>query len=188
MNHVNKNEVRKMMNRKREALSKAEVMEKSSEIYNNLLKNGCFSGAGSVLCYINIRNEVVTKPILDFCLEHDIRIAVPRVHGTEMDFYYISAYCELVQGAFGIPEPVGDNICIPTENDVIIMPGLAFDRNGNRIGYGGGYYDKYLSVYQKVKKIAVAYDFQILDEIESEITDILPDYIVTDSGVICVGS
>lgn len=183
MNQMNKIELRKIMNRERESLSEAEVEEKSREIYKNLLKNEDFTNAGSVLCYINIRNEVITKPILDFCFEHNIKIAVPRVNGNEMDFYYISSYSELTPGAFGIPEPVGNNRCIPKGNDVIIMPGLAFDKKGNRIGYGGGYYDKYLSIYHIVKKIAVAYDFQIVDEVESEITDILPDCIVTERGI-----
>lgn len=183
MNQLTKNELRKKMNKEREALSKSEVMEKSNEICKNLLKIEDFTGAECVLCYISIKNEVVTTPVINFCLEQGIRIAAPRVNGNEMDFYYISSCDELAPGAFGIPEPVGNDRCIPTEKDIIIMPGLAFDKNGNRIGYGGGYYDKYLSIHHNVKKIAVAYDFQVVEEVESEITDILPDYIVTDNGI-----
>lgn len=183
MNQSTKNELRKIMNRERETLSKSEVMEKSVEIYKNLLKIEDFTSADCVLCYISIRNEVVTTPIINFCMEHGIKIAAPRVNGDEMDFYYISSCDELTPGAFGIPEPMGNDRCIPTENDVIIMPGLAFDKNGNRIGYGGGYYDKYLSIHHNVRKIAVAYDFQVVEEAESEMTDILPDYIVTDRGI-----
>lgn len=186
MNQLTKNELRKMMKRERETLSKSEVMEKSVEIHKNLLKIEDFTGADCVLCYISIKNEVVTTPIINFCMEQGIRIAVPRVNGKEMDFYHISSCDELTPGAFGIPEPVGNDRCIPTQKDVIIMPGLAFDKNGNRIGYGGGYYDKYLSMHHNVKKIAVAYDFQVVEEVESEITDILPDYIVTDRGILFI--
>lgn len=176
-----------MMSRKREALSEEEVADKSRKIYENLLKIDCFTHAGSILCYINIRNEVRTGQIIQYCLEQNIKTAAPRVEGDKMDFFCFSSIDDLTPGAFGILEPAGENRCIPDETTVIIMPGLAFDEKGGRIGYGGGYYDKYLSIYPYVKKIAVAYDFQILDEVGREVTDIAPDYIVTDRDVIPLG-
>ena len=113
-------------------------------------------------------------------------VAVPRVNGDRMDFYNISGIDELKPGFFGIPEPVGDDpieIC----DGIVIMPGLAFDSDFGRIGYGGGYYDRFLSENQNVnlKKIALAYEFQMCTpgEIEMEEHDCRPDIIVTDSRI-----
>ncbi len=92
----------------------------------------------------------------------------------------------MIEDNWGILEPKDidkKNIC---ENfDLIIIPGLAFDRRGNRIGYGGGYYDKYFSKIKNINnKVALAYDFQILDNIKSEIHDIKVDYIISNNETI----
>ncbi|MBQ3583082.1 MAG: 5-formyltetrahydrofolate cyclo-ligase [Lachnospiraceae bacterium] len=183
---MNKSEVRKKMNQSRELLSKEEVQKKSEAIFENLLKNPYFFNAKTIFCYINIRNEVMTTPVLEFCKKHGKSVAVPKVKGKKMDFYGISDRNELIPGAFGIPEPPQINMCIPTKEDVILLPGLAFDKSGNRIGYGGGFYDRYLEQHREGIKIAVAYDFQITDGLEVEPTDIKPDYIVTESEMITI--
>lgn len=181
-----KNEIRTIMKRERDALSETEVIKKSGEIFKNLLKIKSFTHADCILCYINIGNEVRTGEIIEFCFEKNIKTAAPKVNGDVMDFFCFSSLDNFTFGAFKIPEPTAEVPCIPKEDAVIIMPGLAFDKNGGRIGYGGGYYDKYLSLHPHIKKIAVAYDFQILDEVGRETTDIPPDYIVTDRCIIPV--
>lgn len=100
-----------------------------------------------------------------------------------MDFYVIRDKSELSIGSYGILEPVTDTIIYPDEKSLIIMPGLVFDTKGNRIGYGGGYYDKYISEYNLGLKAAICFDFQIIEEniIEVEDTDVVPDMIITDS-------
>ena len=98
-----------------------------------------------------------------------------------MKFYQITSYDDLEAGYFGILEPKEEckevNV---SENSIVIMPGVAFDRKGNRIGYGKGYYDKYFSRYPEVYKIAIAFSMQIVDEIPADEFDIKANCVVTD--------
>lgn len=185
---MDKKVIRKDMSVKRGALTKDEVQNKSKDIFLNILKLKEFIEASQVLCFMNTKNEVDTSFIINYYRENNKKIAVPKVIGSEMEFYYFTSEKELVSGYFNIPEPVNldeSNKCIPHNNDVIIVPGLAFDKYGGRIGYGGGFYDKYLSKNNNLIKIAVAYDFQVIeDELEISEFDIKPDYIVTEKRII----
>ncbi len=101
----------------------------------------------------------------------------------------INNFNNMTVNKWGILEPtIVDNNNIGKTFDLIIVPGVAFDRNGNRIGYGGGYYDKYINnLKHKHKLLALAYDVQIVNNIESEIHDIIIDYIVTENEFINIG-
>ena len=89
-----------------------------------------------------------------------------------MDFYEIRDFSELQKGAYGILEPTGDRLLLPQKDDLMLVPGAAFDRNGYRIGYGGGYYDRYLRRHPDMKTIALAYDFQIISRVPAEEFDV----------------
>lgn len=100
-----------------------------------------------------------------------------------MEFIEITDYEELASGNFGILEPVSDDF-EEIEDGLMFMPGIAFDHSRNRIGFGGGYYDRYLARHAGLVTVALAYEFQIVDKIDSEPTDIRPHIIVTESEVI----
>lgn len=185
---MDKKVIRKIMSSKRGELTKDEVTNKSKDIFFNILKLKEFIEASQVLCFLNIKNEVDTSFIINYYRENNKKTAAPKVIGSEMEFYYFTNEEDLISGYFNIPEPLNlneYNKCIPDNNDIIIVPGLAFDKLGGRIGYGGGFYDKFLNKYNNLIKIAVAYDFQIIeDELEISEFDIKPDYIVTENRII----
>lgn len=99
-----------------------------------------------------------------------------------MEFYLVSTYEQLEEGCFGIREPKDfcERINSVSKDAVVIMPGVAFDRNGNRIGYGKGFYDKYFGNYPEVYKIAIAYEIQIVDEIFADKYDVKADCVITE--------
>lgn len=182
---MKKNEIRKLISMQRNKLTEDFVKEKSLEIFKNLLNINEFCDAGQVLSYINLKNEVNTEEIINYFWKQDKNTVAPKVNGSEMEFFYFNDYKELVKGKFNILEPSTNHKYLYNQGDVIIIPGLAFDVFGGRVGYGGGFYDKYLSGSPSLIKIAVAYDFQILDtEIEVDEFDIKPDYIVTEKRII----
>lgn len=103
--------------------------------------------AGTVFLYASCKSEMPTKELLMALLLEGKQVAFPKVNGERMDFYMVSAWEELMPGYHGIlePEPHGREPLLPKETDVMFVPGAVFDKKGGRIGYGGGYYDRYLS-------------------------------------------
>lgn len=173
----------------------------------------------NILLYSSYGSEVITDSLIDYYLKSDnIAVALPRVNGSEMDFYQINSRDELEKGSFNILEPshfierndkfvecndkfiersdkfIEDNdeyferpVYIPeTDNDIIIVPGVVFDRNKNRIGYGKGYYDRYFDRYPIKNRIGICYDCQLVEDISylQYNTDIPLSKIITPSGVI----
>ena len=128
-------------------------------------------------------NEIDTTEIIRYCKENGKRLAAPRVSGDTMEFYYFTDETDMEQGAYDIWEPTGTE-AVEDEESLVIMPGVAFDLSCNRIGYGKGYYDRYLSAHPRMKKVALAYDFQIVGRIKREVHDVRPDMVVTESRVI----
>lgn len=179
----NKKITRNAIKEQRLALTEEEVHNLSSECVAKVLQFPEFLEAKTVCVYISTGNELDTSEIIQYCLENDKKIAAPRVDGDTMEFYYFSSPEDLKQGAFDIWEPIG-NERVVDEESLVIMPGVAFDLSCNRIGYGMGYYDKYLSKHPNMKRIALAYEFQIVGKIKQEIHDIKPQILVTESRVI----
>lgn len=180
---MNKTELRKLLKIERNKMKDEEVKYKSNLIFEKLITDTPFSKKKCVLSYVDYKNEVKTDLILDYCFQSKTTIAVPKVKGKEMDFFCIHSVDDLISGAFGILEPNTHDLCVPDHDSIILMPGLAFDLKGGRVGYGGGYYDRYLSLHKSPLKIAICYDFQIVESIECDKTDIKPDYIVTEKKV-----
>ncbi len=98
-----------------------------------------------------------------------------------MSFYLVESEKELVRGAFGILEPTGESERAPGDDGLVIIPGIAFDKHYNRIGYGKGYYDRYLSAHPNLFKLALAFDIQLVDKIPAEECDCRMDMIFTET-------
>lgn len=140
-----------------------------------------------VYAYISVNGEAETGPLIEELLSAGVRVAVPLVVKTStdkwLDFYYITGPDDLEPGVFGLLEPKKTCRRAMDKNCPVIVPGVAFTREGGRSGYGGGFYDRLFAAEPEHKKIAIAYDFQIFPELESDTYDIMMDYIVTPTEV-----
>lgn len=158
------------------------------KIYNKLFNNEIFKKAKNIFIYISFGTEINTKPIIEKALEENKNIYIPKIYKTDrsMKAIKLNSFKELKENSIGILEPIQDGEYIDKKKiDLIIVPGVVFDKEGNRIGYGGGYYDRYLSDIKEVSnKIALAYELQVLDFIGEEKHDIKVDYIITEEKII----
>lgn len=137
----------------------------------------------TVYLYASFGGEADTFQLMDALWQQNYLVALPRVAGERMDFYLVRSRKDLVPGFRNIPEPAEhcEKACCPQA--VVITPGTAFTRAGDRMGYGGGFYDRFLEKHPDITRLAVAFDFQILDLVPTEPTDICPQIIVTQSKV-----
>ena len=144
-------------------------------IAQRLFSCALYQEAEEVFCYASYGSETDTSRIIEESLRLGKRTAVPKVTGERrMEFYYISSMDELVPGYRGIPEPEGreGTEALPGRDALIILPGAAFDRKGNRLGYGGGFYDTYLAAHPQAGRAAIAFALQIAEDIPSAPHDI----------------
>lgn len=170
----------KKMN-ERQAMDKEVKKELDNKIHENLLK---FVEAGqSVAIFLSIKDEINTRPIIEDLLTLNCKIYLPRVEGKVMNFYKVNSLTDLKRSSFGILEPKPGLAVSKDDLDVIVVPLLAFNDAKYRIGYGGGYYDKYLKDYQGLK-VGLAYSFQHTKENFSEKHDVACHMIVTERGVL----
>lgn len=182
---MDKKNARERMRLERRKLSRTQIETYSRQIEEKLLSLSEFKNNNNIFSYVSYNNEVDTYGIISKCFQMNKGVFVPKVYGKEMKFHKITSLNELKKGSFDIPEPDNDIVTHEKEG-LIIMPGLAFDKAFSRVGYGGGYYDRYLHKYTELIKVAVCFDFQILDEdiIESEPLDLKPDMIVTEKRIL----
>ncbi|MBN1898088.1 MAG: 5-formyltetrahydrofolate cyclo-ligase [Spirochaetes bacterium] len=176
--------LRKEIKVRMEKLSKRERIEKEHQIYRNLFAMAKFKKSVHILSYVSFKNEVDTKYIIQRSIEEGKKVYVPRVDEdtNELKICALSSFKELKKGYRGIPEPINE----PVEKekfDLILVPGLAFDPNGFRLGRGEGYFDKYLD---KVKgfKVGLGFFLQIVEKIPVEGHDIKMNMIITEKGFI----
>lgn len=157
-------------------------------IFEQLIKNNIYKEAKKIFTYISFGSEVDTIEFINYALKDNKEIYVPKTDKIkkEMIAIRIDNFNDMVIDKWGILEPTNiDKDKIDEEFDLIIMPGIAFDKSGNRIGYGGGYYDKYISNKNiKCFKIALAYDFQIIEKIYPEVYDVRVDALISNNDFI----
>ena len=181
--------LRKELTDKRNSLSAREVKQRSGIICYHVLQSEIYKNSKGVCVYQAFRNEVICDDIIEQAYSDGKKVYVPVVDADSktMEFYEINEDTEWTEDSYGIKEPVIKDGMVklsPEDNVVVIMPGLVFDKNRHRIGYGGGYYDKYLSDNKVYKTMALCYTFQVVDdELPCDDNDVLPDYIVTEDGI-----
>ncbi len=174
-----KKEIRKRMLKLRNELEEAYVIQASHEICIKLQESPVFKEADNICLYVPVNNEVEVTELFDYMSDKK-NIYLPKVQENNMEFYLYTGMEHLIKGEYNIPEP-DSGICLkPDDNTLVVMPGVAFSRDGYRLGYGGGYYDRYLQRYPKFKKIAVCYREQIVDNLPVEEYDVKPDYIISN--------
>ncbi|UCD03424.1 MAG: 5-formyltetrahydrofolate cyclo-ligase [Candidatus Aenigmatarchaeota archaeon] len=184
-----KSKIREKINGIRNEKSVSELQEKSLRIRENLFRTPEFTNARTVMFYVSTRNEVNTGEMIKHSLAMGKTVCVPRTDVEKHSLRCIQVRDpdrDLAPGAFGIPEPPAGAEVPPAKIDLVIVPGTAFDRRGNRIGYGKGFYDRLLPSMKDAHTIGLAYGFQIVPAIPSEEHDVSVKKIVTEDGVINV--
>lgn len=184
---MRKQDIRKIIKMKRKGLNK-DIKEKLDiRIMDNFLNSEYIDKSNVVFIYVSMENEINTISMISKLLNMGKRVAVPKVipDKKEMVALEIKSLSELNEsGAFGILEPDMTKEDIGHKVDLIIVPGLAFDKRGYRIGYGGGFYDKFLEKYNDITTVCLCYNFQIIDNIPYEDFDEKVDVIITEDEMI----
>lgn len=201
LNAEQKQRLRALFKQKRKALSAAEKRERDKNIFSVFRNCETFKNAETLLVYCSTPFEPDTREIIGLSLKLKKRVALPRTKGKgDMDFVFINALLDLKKGRYGIYEPT-DELCETflkgeaksersglekddgeESNALCIVPGLCFDKSGNRIGYGGGYYDRFLKDFCG-KTMGLCYDECFLENIPRDGHDISVDLILTETGL-----
>lgn len=186
-----KKELRNIAKEYRKSLSIQERCNKSAEICERLKKQQEFQGADVILMYASLPDEIDTLTLLnDLLKENKKDIYCPLTNGDTMEFYQVKSLDELKEGNFHVLEPKADNSKIfapkPDKRYCMILPGLMFDKSGNRLGYGKGFYDKYLAGIDKsmhITTIGLCYEGLLQEQMITEDTDQKVDFVVTEEVV-----
>ena len=180
--------LRNRMRAVRQALPESACDARSSAITKRLLALPEVDGAETILAFASIRNEVRTRASMAAAWAAGKRVVLPRVAGDELQLCLVDSETVLVEGAFSVPEPPETSAIVPpSQVDIALVPALAVDPRGYRIGYGGGYYDKLIPQLRRACTCAVAYDFQLIAEVPELPFDVAVDVVVTDRRVIRPG-
>lgn len=192
-----KSNLRTTLLKKRNALSESEKASYSSLIFENLKRIPAFCNAEFLLLYASYRSEVSTKEIFDYGKETKKRVFFPKVTGEQMLFYEITSAKDLCLGYQNIMEPTGDTLCFEEfcqleekkqtsdkqNKSCILVPGSVFGKDGHRIGYGKGFYDRYLSHNPFLYSIGIGYQLQVIEQCPHEHFDVPLDAIVTEENI-----
>lgn len=183
-----KREIRRSILRERDSLSPEARKKGDTLLTERILGHQWFYRAEYLLCYVSYGSEISTRDVLREALKAGKKVYVPKVLGGEepqMAFFRIEALEELATGYRGIPEPLGDTEMYAYSPDraqrtLVLMPGVAFDPFRNRIGYGKGFYDRFLAdkPQLQLRTIAVGYRCQMLEELPADHRDIRPYQVI----------
>ena len=175
-----KSDYREILRKRRNSLSEEYVLNNSKLITTTLVESDLFQKCDSLFAYLDVRNEVQTSSLIDFCFKIHKPVFVPVTQKDEMFFSEIRSFSELEASAFGIPAPKDSAPTEPDSGSLFIVPGLGFDNCGNRLGYGAGFYDKYLCDRNRLHLIGICFESQFEDKLPSDKTDIRMDSVLTE--------
>lgn len=182
-----KQDIRNEILKKRSEISLEIRLQWNEEIYSKLITSDFYKSSATIFSFVSFKDEVDTHKFIIRALADGKTICVPKVASKKegMKTYKINSFDNLKTGYFGILEPKDDCLeILPEHIDFILMPGVAFDHKGGRVGYGAGFYDRFLSNLKKdVPKIAIAYDIQLIDKVPTDEFDVKIDGIITNSQV-----
>ena len=175
---MDKTELRRRIREKKRAMTPEEIEERSRELGRKFAATEASRRAKTIYGYLPYNQEVRTTRMLSRALADGKRVAVPKVYGDTMKFILLSDLTQVAKGYAGIPEPVADGPVAEDPTALVLMPGLAFDPEGHRLGYGGGFYDKFLAAEPDHPTLALCYDFQMLPHLDTEHYDIPVDRVL----------
>ncbi|WP_160679019.1 5-formyltetrahydrofolate cyclo-ligase [Clostridium sp. C8-1-8] len=185
---MNKKDYRNLIKNKRSLLDKEVKLSSDNTIKDRLLNMSEYKKARALFIYVSMEEEIDTHEIINISIDLGKKVFVPKVDKVSktMKPVQIKSINELIKvPPFGILEPEFSSIADQADEiDLAVTPGLAFSRTGDRLGYGAGYYDKFFKENKNIVKVALAYDFQILDFIPTENHDEKIDYIISENELI----
>lgn len=171
---------------------------KSQETCKHLIEHPLFMNRSdkedfTVCMYMPFRSELDITPCIEWCWEKGIKVLIPKAHRLQqtLTLHWINSYADVETGSWGIREPTAQakewTQGLPI--DIMLVPGLAFDLDGGRLGYGGGYYDRFIRGLDrmsehKAHRVSVAFQFQIVDQVPMETHDIRVDTLITENGMV----
>lgn len=175
---MDKKTLRAEIRAKKRAMTAQEIEEKSAALAKAFYETAEYKNAKTIYGYLPYNQEVRTTQMLAHALADGKQVAVPKVYGDEMKFILLSDLSQVAKGYAGIPEPIADGPVAADPTALVLMPGLAFDPEGHRLGYGGGFYDKFLAAEPDHPTLALCYDFQMLPHLDTESYDIPVDRVL----------
>ena len=175
---MDKKALRAEIRTQKRAMTEEQIAKTSEALAQKFYAHPAYQQAKVIFGYLSYNQEVRTVPMLEQALRDGKRVAVPKVYGDEMKFLYLEDLSRIGKGYAGIPEPLDDGPVAEDPTALVLMPGLAFDREGHRIGYGGGFYDKFLAREPEHPTVALCYAFQMLPKVETEEFDIPVDLVL----------
>ena len=175
---MDKKELRRTIRDRKRAMTEEEITQRSARLGALFAQSDAYKAANTIYGYLPYNQEVRTVPMLEQALRDGKRVAVPKVYGEEMKFLYLDDLTQVAKGYAGIPEPIADEPVADDKTALVLMPGLAFDPEGHRIGYGGGFYDKFLAAEPNHPTLALCYEFQMLPKLDTEEHDIPVDTVL----------
>lgn len=181
---MDKTEIRSRMRAMLKGLSPEEKEQLDHMLFLNTSSHPLLLKAGCIYAYASLSHEAGTGELLSWILSSGKRLALPRVEGASMAFYYVSSPKDLVKGAFGILEPNGMCQKACEKDAPVLVPGLAFTAAGQRLGKGGGYYDRFLAGEPLHRRIGIAYGFQLTKLLPEEPHDMRVQEIITPEGTV----
>ncbi len=175
---MDKNTLRKRIKEQKRAMTEEQIDAASRKLGALFAASEAYKTAKTIYGYLPYNQEVRTVPMLQQALADGKRVAVPKCCGDRMCFIYLDDLSQVEKGYCGIPEPIADGPVAEDRTALVLMPGLAFDKEGHRIGYGGGFYDKFLAAEPEHPTLALCYGFQMVEHLETEEFDIPVDTVL----------
>ena len=175
---MDKKELRKKIREQKRAMTEEQIVAASARLGELFLACEQYKNAKTIYGYLPYNQEVRTVPMLEQAMKDGKRVAVPKCYGEEMRFIYMDDLSKVEKGYANIPEPIADEPVAEDKTALVLMPGMAFTADGKRMGYGGGFYDKFLAAEPDHPTVALCYDFQMVEDLPTEEYDIPVDCVL----------
>ncbi len=175
---MDKKELRRTIRDQKRAMTEEEIASRSQKLGQLFLNSQAYKDAKTIYGYLPYNQEVRTVPMLEQALKDGKAVAVPKCYGDTMKFILMTDLSLVEKGYANIPEPIADGPIAEDKTALVLMPGLAFDPQGHRCGYGGGFYDKFLEAEPNHPTLALCYEFQMFDHLETAPHDIPVDTVL----------
>ena len=175
---MDKSELRRQIRAQKRAMTEEQIVSASEKLGQLFCACDAYREARTIYGYLPYNQEVRTVPMLEQAIADGKKVAVPKCYGDQMRFIYMDDLSKVEKGYAGIPEPVADEPVADDPTALVLMPGLAFTEKGDRMGYGGGFYDKFLAAEPDHPTVALCYSFQMVEELPTEEYDIPVDLVL----------
>ena len=175
---MDKKELRAKIRQQKRAMTEEQIVQASARLGELFVQTPQYQNAKTIYGYLPYNQEVRTVPMLEQALRDGKKVAVPKCYGDEMRFIYMDDLSQVAPGYANIPEPIADEPVADDKTALVLMPGMAFTQNGDRMGYGGGFYDKFLASEPEHPTVALCYDFQMVESLPTEEYDIPVDCVL----------